>query len=161
MDKKRRIIYIPKPGKDPLSPSSYHPLSLLEVFYKIPAKILTDRISGILPDISYPDQCGFVPGRGAQYSTLAAGHAVHDAETMGSGLQLLGIDISSAFDSISGKCIRQCMLLNGFPAHFVSLIHNLTKLGIAQVEVIGKQGYNSCKNQGLDKGTRLVLSGLT
>jgi hypothetical protein len=86
---------------------------------------------------------------------------VHDAETMGSGLQLLGIDISSAFDSISGKCIRQCMLLNGFPAHFVSSIHNLTKLGIAQVEVIGKQGYNSCKNQGLDKGTRLVLSGLT
>jgi hypothetical protein len=153
--KQRRIIYIPKPGKDPLLPSSYRPLSLLEVFYKIPAKILTDRIGGILPDISYPDQCGFVPGRGAQYSTLAAGHAVHDAETTGSGLQLLGIDISSAFDSISGDCIRQCMILNGFPPHFVSSVHNLTKLGIAQVEVNGKQGQQFVQKSGVGQGDPL------
>jgi hypothetical protein len=153
--KQRRIIYIPKPGKDPLLPSSYRPLSLLEVFYKIPAKILTDRIGCVLPDISYPDQCGFVPGRGAQYSTLAAGHAIHDAETTGSALQLLGIDISSAFDSISGECIKQCMLLNGFPSHFVSSVHNLTKLGIAQVEVNGKQGQQFVQKSGVGQGDPL------
>jgi hypothetical protein len=33
-------------------PASYRPLSLLEVLYKIPAKILTDRIGNILPTIS-------------------------------------------------------------------------------------------------------------
>jgi hypothetical protein len=115
----------------------------------------SDRIGGILPDISYPDQCGFVPGRGAQYSTLAAGHAVHDAETTGSGLQLLGIDISSAFDSISGDCIRQCMILNGFPPHFVSSVHNLTKLGIAQVEVNGKQGQQFVQKSGVGQGDPL------
>jgi hypothetical protein len=67
--KQRKVIYIPKAGKDPLLPSSYRPLSLLEVLYKIPAKILTDRIGEVLPSISYADQCGFVPGRGAQYNT--------------------------------------------------------------------------------------------
>jgi hypothetical protein len=61
-------------------PSSYRSLSLLEVLYKIPSKILTDRIGTLLPDISYADQSGFVPGRGAQYNTLTAGHAVQDAE---------------------------------------------------------------------------------
>jgi hypothetical protein len=113
---------------------------LLEVLYKIPSKILTDRIGRILPDISYADQCGFVPGRGAQYNTLTAGHAVQDAEINGKSMQMLGIDINSAFDAISGECIRQCMILNGFPAHVVAAIHNLTKLGIARVEVNGKRG---------------------
>jgi hypothetical protein len=73
--------------------------------YKIPAKILTDRIGNILPTISYADQCGFVPGRGAQYSTLAATHAIQDAGNTGQSLQMLGMDIGSAFDTISGECI--------------------------------------------------------
>ncbi len=153
--KQRRIIYIPKPGKDPLSPNSYRPLSLLEVLYKIPAKILTDRIGRILPDISYPDQCGFVPGRGAQYSTLTAGHVIQDAENTGQSLQLLGVDISSAFDSISGECIRQCMVLNGFPSNVVAAVHNLTKLGIAQVEVNGKRGEQFVQKSGVGQGDPL------
>ncbi len=81
--KQRKVIYIPKAGKDPLLPASYRPLSLLEVLYKIPAKILTDRIGEILPTISYADQCGFVPGRGAQNNTLAAAHAIQDAARHG------------------------------------------------------------------------------
>jgi len=153
--KRRRVIYIPKPGKDPLSPSSYRPLSLLEVLYKIPAKIMTDRIGKVLPNISYIDQCGFVPGRGAQYNTLTAGHAVQDAENTGKGMQMLGMDISSAFDSISGECIRQCMTLNGFPAHVVTAIHNLTKLGIAQVVVNGKQGEEFIQKSGVGQGDPL------
>jgi len=103
--KKRKVVYIPKPGKDRNLASSYRPLSLLEVLYKIPAKILTDRLGSILPDISYEDQHGFVPGRGAQYNTLSTVHAIQDAERTGKSLQLLGIDINGAFDSISTHLI--------------------------------------------------------
>ena len=138
--KKRKVVYIPKPGKDRNLASSYRPLSLLEVLYKIPAKILTDRLGSILPDISYEDQHGFVPGRGAQYNTLSTVHAIQDAERTGKSLQLLGIDINGAFDSISRKCIKQCMILNGFPTHLVTAIDNLTKEGRAQIEVNGRLG---------------------
>ncbi len=72
--KKRKVVHIPKPGKDRNLASSYRPLSLLEVQYKIPAKILTDRLGNILPDISYEDQHGFVPGRGAQYTQHCTCH---------------------------------------------------------------------------------------
>jgi hypothetical protein len=65
---------------------------------------------------------------------------VQDAEQNGIGLQMLGIDINSAFDAISEECIRQCMVHNGFPAHSIYAVHNLTKLGVAQVEVNGKRG---------------------
>jgi hypothetical protein len=153
--KQRKVIYIPKPGKDPLSPSSYRPLSLLEVLYKIPAKIMTDRIGTILPTISYADQCGFVPGRGAQYSTLTAGHVIQDAENTGRSLQMLGMDIGSAFDTISGECIRQCMILNRVPMHVVTAIHNLTKLGRAQVEVNGKKGREFVQRSGVGQGDPL------
>ncbi len=108
-----------------------------------------------MPDISYADQCGFVPGRGAQYNTLTAGHAVQDAEINGKSMQMLGIDINSAFDAISGECIRQCMLLNGFPAHVVAAIHNLTKLGIARVEINGKRGEEFLQKSGVGQGDPL------
>jgi len=153
--KRRKVIYIPKPGKDRHLPSSYRPLSLLEVLYKIPAKILTDRLGRLLPDISYEDQHGFVPGRGAQYNTLSAMHAIQDAETTGKSIQLLGIDISGAFDSISGTCIRQCMTLNGFPMHIISAIDNLTKEGRAQIEVNGRLGEEFIQKSGVGQGNPL------
>ena len=55
--KQRKVIYIPKAGKDPLLPSSYRPLSLLEVLYKIPAKILTDR-TGQTGNFAFHKLCG-------------------------------------------------------------------------------------------------------
>ena len=70
-------------------------------------------------------------------------------------MQMLGIDINSAFDAISGECIRQCMLLNGFPAHVVTAIHNLTKLGIARVEVNGKRGEEFLQKSGVGQGDPL------
>jgi hypothetical protein len=116
---------------------------------------MTDRIGKVLPTLSYKEQNGFTPGRGAQYSTLTAGHVVQDAENSGKSLLLLGIDISSAFDSISGECIRQCMILNGFPMHVVSAVHNLTKQGKAQVSVNGRQGEDFVQKSGVGQGDPL------
>ncbi len=123
--------------------------------YKIPAKILTDRLGNILPDISYEDQHGFVPGRGAQYNTFSTVHAIQDAEGTGKSLQLLGIDINGAFDSISRKCIKQFMILNGFPTHLVTAIDNLTKVGRAQIEVNGRLGDEFIQQSGVGQGDPL------
>jgi len=68
---------------------------------------------------------------GAQYGTLTALHTVQDADRRGMGLQLLGIDISKAFDSISGRFIQEWMILNGFPSIFFDVVHTLTKKGVA------------------------------
>jgi hypothetical protein len=68
---------------------------------------------------------------------------------------MLGMDISSAFDSISGECIRQCMLANGFPMHVVMAVHNLTKLGMAQVEVNGRKGEVFMQKSGVGQGDPL------
>jgi hypothetical protein len=47
------------------------------------------------------------------------------------------------------------MILNGFPAHVVAAIHNLTKLGIARVEVNGKRGEEFTQKSGVGQGDPL------
>ncbi len=47
------------------------------------------------------------------------------------------------------------MILNGFPAHVVAAVHNLTKLGVAQVEVNGKRGDQFVQKSGVGQGDPL------
>ncbi|CAJ0950036.1 unnamed protein product [Ranitomeya imitator] len=55
------IILLKKEGKDPLECGSYRPISLVNVDYKILAKILATRLNSIILDIIHPDQTGFMP----------------------------------------------------------------------------------------------------
>jgi hypothetical protein len=55
----RKVIYIPKVSS-PTAPSDYRPLSMLEVLYKIPSRILAARLNRILPTIIGPHQHGFM-----------------------------------------------------------------------------------------------------
>lgn len=41
------IVVIPKPGKDPLQPDSYRPISLLNAAIKLLARVLVTRLSGL------------------------------------------------------------------------------------------------------------------
>ncbi|CAJ0965749.1 unnamed protein product [Ranitomeya imitator] len=54
------IIVLKKEGKDPLECGSYRPISLVNVDYKILAKILATRLNSIILDIIHPDQTGFM-----------------------------------------------------------------------------------------------------
>jgi hypothetical protein len=55
----RKVICIPK-VPSPTVPSDYRPLSMLEVLYKIPSRILAARLNRILPTIIGPHQHGFI-----------------------------------------------------------------------------------------------------
>jgi hypothetical protein len=67
----RKVVYIPKLPQ-PVSPGDYRPLSMLEVLYKIPSRILSARLSRILPTIIGPHQHGFMAQRGIQEPSLLA-----------------------------------------------------------------------------------------
>lgn len=53
------ISLLAKKDKDPLLCSSYRPISLLNVDFKIPPKVLAKRLEGAI-DIISPDQTGFI-----------------------------------------------------------------------------------------------------
>jgi len=81
--KERKIVYIPKKSKLE-TPSDYRPLSMLEVLYKIPARILANRLNSILHTIIGNHQHGFMPGRGIQEPSLVMAHVVQEASRGGS-----------------------------------------------------------------------------
>ncbi len=74
----RKVIYIPK-IPSPTAPSDYRPLSMLEVLYKIPSRILAARLNRILPTIIGPHQHGFMMQKGIQEPSLLATHLIQDA----------------------------------------------------------------------------------
>ncbi len=63
------ISLLLKPNKDPTLPSSYRPISLINVDIKIIAKALAYRLEKVTPSIIHPDQTGFIKGRLASNNT--------------------------------------------------------------------------------------------
>ncbi len=93
--KERKVIYIPK-KPSPSLPGDYRPLSMLEVLYKIPPRILAKRLSMALPEIISEHQHGFMTGKGIQEPSLLATHLMQDAQQSERPLQLVSLDIEKA-----------------------------------------------------------------
>ena len=62
-----KTVAIPKPGKDPKMASSYRPISLLSMCYKLPERIILYRISPAVDEILNIEQAGFRPGRRTKF----------------------------------------------------------------------------------------------
>ena len=56
-----KVIAILKPGKDPHSASSYRPISLLSVCFKLLERLILRRLTPDVEEILSPDQAGFRP----------------------------------------------------------------------------------------------------
>ena len=53
------ITLIPKQGKNPLSPSSYRPITLLNCDYELISKLVNNRMKRFLKTLTHSDQSGF------------------------------------------------------------------------------------------------------
>jgi len=73
--RKRKVIYIPK-KTNPTTPADFRPLSMLEVLYKIPSRILSKRINRVLPTIIGPHQHGFMRQKGIQEPSIIMTHLI-------------------------------------------------------------------------------------
>lgn len=63
------ISLLLKRDKDPTCCGSYRPISLLNVDYKILAKVLSFRLERVLSSLVSQDQTGFSPGRHSFFNT--------------------------------------------------------------------------------------------
>jgi hypothetical protein len=137
--KERKVIDIPKKPQ-PITPGDYRPLSMLEVLYKIPSRVLAKRLSKALPEIIGEHQHGFMRGKGIQEPSLLATHIIQDAEQTEQPLQLVSLDIEKAFDRIGHAVIVQALRAFGVPELLIRALRHYTLVGYAQVEVNGRRG---------------------
>jgi hypothetical protein len=136
----RNIVYIPKPNKDAELIENLRPLSMLEAFYKVMSRVMAYRLIKATIDTGARDQHGFVTGKSCQTALLPVIAGADDAVKKGRPLQLLAVDISSAFDTIHPPLIHQVMLKQQLPNIYSEALHYLTTGGTAAVRCNNNDG---------------------
>ena len=146
------IVLIPKPGKDPLLPESYRPISLLQLDVKILAKILALRLNKVISSLVHPNQTGFMPNKNTAFNlrrlhmNLQAQHA-----DVGSRV-VVSLDAAKAFDSVEWTYLWECLGRFGFGPQFIKWLQLLYQAPTARIRVNGRTSSPFSLSQGTRQG---------
>lgn len=93
------ISLLAKKDRDLLLCSSYRPISLLHVDFKILTTVLAKRLESVVPYIISPDQTGFIQGRHSYSNLRKLFNVIHSARP-GQHEALVSLDAEKAFDRV-------------------------------------------------------------
>ena len=131
------ITVIPKEGKDKLECSSYRPISILNIDYKLFASIIARRMEGIISDMVDPDQAGFVRERQTQDNIRRTLHVADHIIKENMSATLISLDAMAAFDSVGFEYLYQVLERFGFNEKSVKCIRSLYSSPTARIKING------------------------
>lgn len=124
--KHAEVAAIAKPGKDPLFPQHYRPISLLPTLSKIYERLLLVPIEQhiareqILPDFQF----GFRQKHSAPQQIMRVVEAATEAFNRRSYCGLVLLDVAKAFDSVWHNGLLYKLYTQGFPGTIVKLLRS-------------------------------------
>uniref|UniRef100_A0A803J9H5 Reverse transcriptase domain-containing protein n=1 Tax=Xenopus tropicalis TaxID=8364 RepID=A0A803J9H5_XENTR len=129
------ISLIPKKGKDPASPSSYRPISLINNDIKLLANILSTRLKPGLSQIIHTDQAGFLPRRETRDNLNKLLNIIISAEHTNTPLFLLSTDAEKAFDRVRWDFMFHCLRYIGLGPNILKWITSLYSNPTARLKI--------------------------
>ena len=117
---------LPKKG-DLSKPGNYRGIMLLEVVYKVVAKIIHSRLQPIVESLDHEAQCGFRPGRGCADAVFSVKLAMKKRREHGLQTWILFLDLVKAFDRVPRQLLWDILYRFGVPPKLVSIIKSLHK----------------------------------
>ena len=121
----KKVIFIPKPNKDPTDPSSLRPICLLEILFKIISSMTASRLKRLSSHIITNHQNAYTDSS----SITNAARTILDyrslATSTGHELAVIGLDFSSAFDKVAHDFAIAAMIFFGFPSDLIDKVRTL------------------------------------
>ncbi len=130
------ISLLLKKDKDPTSCDSYRPISLLNVDFKILAKVLCSRLERVLPSLILLDQTGFTPGRHSFFNTRRLLNILFSCPSDLPEI-IVSLDAEKAFDRVEWGYLFFILGKFGFDSNFISWIRLLYSSPTASVYTNG------------------------
>lgn len=149
------IKLIPKEGDKTLV-KNWRPITLLNVSYKILAKVVANRLIRILPKIISPTQTGFVKGRFILKNLVTYWESLEWAKASSQNGAMLLLDFEKAYDRIEWGFITQMLDSLGFPVSFCKIVQTLLSDANAVVEVNGLKSDNIILSRSIRQGCPLA-----
>ncbi|KAL2251946.1 UNVERIFIED_CONTAM: hypothetical protein Sindi_2316900 [Sesamum indicum] len=132
------LALIPK-VHTPMSVGDFRPISCCNVLYKIIAKLLVQRLSGVLDKIISPCQAAFIPGRSIGDNIMLA----QELFTGYNQIRLpprcaMKVDIRKAYDMVEWDFLLAVMQMFGFPPIFIRWIEECVTTASFSIGLNGK-----------------------
>jgi hypothetical protein len=104
---------------------NYRPISLLNVDYKICAKVLANRIKLVLEHVIHPDQSGFIPHGDIGENVLLSQAIINFCEEQQKDGYLVFLDWEKAFDRVDHNFMLRVLERMGFGEFFIGAVRAL------------------------------------
>ena len=119
---RRGVISLSFKKGDRLDPRNWRPISLLNVDYKLAARVLAGRLLKVIHLVVADDQTCGVPGRYIGENVAFLRDVVHYASFSGQPIAILSLDQEKAFDRVDWGFMRSTLLSMGFGQSFVKWV---------------------------------------
>ena len=123
---------LPKAG-NLQSPQNWRPIAILDLFYKVFAKIIASRIHPILESHQSDDSFGFRPGKRIDDVFCILEDLTAKANEWSLPLWIVSLDLSKAFDRVDHEALFAALADHGIPKNMILLIRRLYSNQIGRV----------------------------
>ena len=147
-----RVVALLKPGKDPSSPKSFRPISLLCHLYKLDERLILNRLSPIIEHVLIPEQAGFRPGKYFTAQVLNLTQNIEDGFETWKITGIVLLDLSAAYDTVNHRRLLEKVYNMTRDYRLMCMIRTLLENRRFFVELGGKRSRWRSQRNGLPQG---------
>ena len=123
LSQRRGVIFLSFKKGDRLDPKNWRPISLLNVDYKLAARVIAGRLLKVIHLVVDKDQTCGVPGRFIGENVALLRDVVHRATSFNVPVAILLLNQEKAFDRVDWDFTRSTLSSMGFGPSFISWVN--------------------------------------
>ena len=155
--RKSRVVALLKPCKDPASPTSYRPISLLCHTYKLFERLILNRVAPFVDEHLIPEQACFRPGKSCTSQLLKLTQLIEYGYEEGIITGAAFVDLSAAYHTGNHIILTRKLFEITQDVRLTELIQNMLSNRRVYVDLVGKRSRWRRQKMTFHKAASLAL----